>query len=31
MKVEYNDGDGALRLGKIKVRCRLDTSKIGVR
>ena len=31
MKVEYNDGDGALRLGKIEVRGRLDTSKIEVR
>ena len=35
MKVEYNtminDWDGALRLSKIKVRLRLDTSKIEVR
>ena len=28
MKVGYNVGDGALRSGKIKVRWRLDTSKI---
>ena len=31
MKVEYNDGDGALSTGKIEVRWRLDTSKIEVR
>ena len=31
MKVEYNDGDGALRLGKIQARWRLDKSKIEVR
>ena len=31
MKVEYNEGDGALRLGKTQVRWRLDTSKIEVR
>ena len=31
MKVECNDGDGALRLGKIEVRWRLDASKIEVR
>ena len=30
MKVEYNDGDGALVSGKIEVRWRLDTSKIKV-
>ena len=29
MKVEYNDGNGALRLGKIEVRWRIDKSKIG--
>ena len=29
--VEYNDGDSALRLGKIQVRLSLDTSKIEVR
>ena len=28
MKVDYNDGDSALRLGKIQVRLSLDTSKI---
>ena len=31
MKVEHNDGDGALRSGKIDVRWKLDTSKIEVR
>ena len=31
MKVDYNDGDSALRLGKIQVRLSLDTSKIEVR
>ena len=31
MKVEYNEEDGALILGKIEVRWRLDTSKIEVR
>ena len=31
MKVEYNEGDGALVLGKIEVRWRLNTSKIEVR
>ena len=31
MKAEYNDGDYALRLDKIQVRWRLDTSKIEVR
>ena len=31
MKVEYETGDCALRLGKIKVRWTLDTSKIEVR
>ena len=31
MKVGYNKGDGAFRLRKIKVRWRLDTSKIVVR
>ena len=31
MKVEYNEGDGALVSGKIEVRWRLDTSKIEVR
>ena len=31
MKVGYNVEDGALRLGKIQVRWRLDTSKIEVR
>ena len=30
MKVEYNEGDGALVSGKIEVRWRLDTSKIEV-
>ena len=30
MKVEYNEGDGALRLSKIEVRWRLDTSKTKV-
>ena len=30
MKVEYNDGDGALESGKIEIRWRLDTSKIKV-
>ena len=30
MKVEYNEGDGALVSGKIEVRWRLDTSKIKV-
>ena len=29
--VEYNDGDSALRLGKIQVRWSLDASKIEVR
>ena len=31
MKIEYNEGDGALILGKIEVRLRLDTNKIEVR
>ena len=31
MKIEYNEGDGALVSGKIEVRWRLDTSKIEVR
>ena len=31
MEVEYNDGDSALLLGKIKARWRLDTSKIEAR
>ena len=31
MKVEYNEGDGALLSGKIEVRWKLDTSKIEVR
>ena len=31
MKVDYNDGDSALRLGKIQVRGSLDTSKVEVR
>ena len=31
MKVEYNEGDGALVSGKIEVRWSLDTSKIEVR
>ena len=31
MKVEYNEGDGALVSGKIEVRYRLDTSMIEVR
>ena len=31
MKVEYDDGDDALRSGKIEVRWRLDTSKIELR
>ena len=31
MKVGYNEGDGALRFGKIKVRWILDTNKIEVR
>ena len=31
MKVGYNVGDGALRLGKIQVRWRLDASKIEAR
>ena len=31
MKVEHNDGDGALRWGKIEVRWRVDTGKIEVR
>ena len=30
MEVEYNEGDGSLRLGKTQVRWRLDTSKIEV-
>ena len=30
MKVEYNEGDGALRSGKTQVRWRLDTVKIEV-
>ena len=30
MKVEYNEGDGALVSGKIEVRWRLDTSKTKV-
>ena len=30
MKVEYNEGDGALVQGKIEVRWRLDTSKTKV-
>ena len=28
MKVEYNEGDGALESGKIEERWRLNTSKI---
>ena len=31
MNVEYNDGNGALGLSKIKVRWRSDASKIEVR
>ena len=31
MKLEYNEGYGALVSGKIEVRWRLDTSKIEVR
>ena len=31
MKVEYNEGDGALVSGKIEVRWRIDTTKIEVR
>ena len=31
MKLEYDEGNGALGLSKIKVRWRLDTSKIEVR
>ena len=31
MKVDYNDGDGALKLGKIQVRWNLGTSKIEAR
>ena len=31
MKVEYNEGDGVLVSGKIKVRSRLDKNKIEVR
>ena len=31
MKVGYNGEDGALRLGKIQVRWRLDIGKIEVR
>ena len=31
MKVEYNEGDGALVSGKIEVRWRLDKSKREVR
>ena len=31
MKVEYNDGNDAIGLSKIKVRWRSDTSKIEVR
>ena len=31
VRLEYNEGDGALILGKIEVRLRLDTSKIEVR
>ena len=31
MKVEYNEGDGALVSGKIEVRWILNTSKIEVR
>ena len=31
IKVEYNDGDGAPRLSKIKERQSLDVSKIEVR
>ena len=31
MKVGYNEGDSVLRLGKIEVRWKLDTSKIEVR
>ena len=31
MKVEYNNGDDALRSDKIEVRWKLDTSKIEVR
>ena len=31
MKVEYNEGDGALVSGKIEVRRRLDTIKMEVR
>ena len=30
MKVEFNEGDGPLRLGKTQVRWRLDTVKIEV-
>ena len=31
MKVDYDDGNGALGLSKIKVRWRSDASKIEVR
>ena len=31
MKLEYDEGDGALVSGKIEVRWSLDTSKIEVR
>ena len=31
MKVDYNNRDSALRMGKIQVRWSLDTSKIEVR
>ena len=31
MKVDYNNGESALRMGKIQVRWSLDTSKIEVR
>ena len=31
MKVEYNEGHGALGLSKIKVRWRSDTSKMKVK
>ena len=31
MKVEYNDGDDAPVSGKIELRWRVDTFKIGVR
>ena len=31
MKIYHNDGDSALRLGKIKVRWSVDRSKIEVK